>query len=751
MYLVWFDYLFAFYEYYISEYCPIRVLIICVGGVRMCAYMSNDITKKEKNRISISKAQLEEMNYVMSADFTNIYRVERYTGAVEVLRYTNDSAGMLEKLKQSDNQYRTTIAEYIRLNVFSEDKSKLNFYMDLDNVAERLKNSSCFQIHYRVMHGYEIHYYRMKCCRAEDREDFEHIYIGFANEDSDRGGENLADHFDSADKGERRKVLIVEDVELNREILKSIVEEEYDVLTAENGAVALKLLAEHYRDLSVILLDMHMPVCDGFEFLSKSRADALFASVPVIVTTGSDNPDDEIRCLELGASDFITKPYNPRVVISRIRSIIKLHESDVTLAAIEYDDLTGLYTRPAFYHYAENMISAAGDAQLDMLLTEIENFSQIESTYGDRLGDELLGYFGKELGKKSASNIGFRRDNQFIFLIRHNIDDIEACLKILDSVSANAPIGNVVIKYGFYFDIDKSKSISTLCDRVRLTVDSIRGSFISNYAVYDERIAKREADRAEMEADFDKAIANNEFVIYQQPKYDVISEKIIATEALVRWKKPDGRMVSPGAFIPLFEEDGLIIRLDEYVFRKVCMMQKSRIDRGLPVVRVSINLSRATLITEGIAEKYAAIVREAGIPSDIISIELTESFALENNRIQELAESLVNAGFRLDMDDFGSGYSSMSGLVTLPFSVVKIDKSLIDRIGDSKGEVLIEYTVIIAHKLNMTVVAEGAETKEQVDFLRSVNCDLIQGFYYSPPVPEDKLEELLDKSAAGRN
>lgn len=711
----------------------------------MCAYMSSDIKKNTDNKISISKAQLEEMNYAMSADFTNIYRIDRRTGDAEVVRYTNDTVGILEKLRKYDNQYRSTIAEYIRLNVFSEDKSKLQFYMDLDNVADRLKQSPCFQIHYRVMHGYEIHYYRMKCCRAEDREDFEHIYIGFANEDADKSGESTINHLELSDKGERRKVLIVEDVELNREILKSIVQEEYDVLTAENGAVALKLLAEHYRDLSVILLDMHMPVCDGFEFLSRSRADALFASVPVIVTTGSENPDDEIRCLELGASDFITKPYNPRVVMSRIRSIIKLHESDVTLAAIEYDDLTGLYTRPAFHHYAENMISASGDDQLDMLLTEIENFSQIESTYGSRLGDELLGYFGKELSKKSPGSIGFRRDNQFIFLLKHRVDRVEDCMKILDAVAENAPIGNIVLKYGFYFDIDKSKGISDICERVRITVDSIKGSYITDYAVYDERIAKREADRAKMEADFDDAVANNEFVIYQQPKYDAITEKIIATEALVRWKKPDGTMVSPGAFIPLFEEDGLIVKLDEYVFRKVCSMQKARIDRGLPVVRVSINLSRATLITEGIAEKYAAIVREAGIPSDIISIELTESFALENNRIQELAESLVNAGFRLDMDDFGSGYSSMSGLVTLPFSVVKLDKSLIDRIGDSKGEVLIEYAIIIAHKLNMKVVAEGAETKEQVDFLRSVNCDLIQGFYFSPPIPEDKLEVLLSK------
>ena len=161
------------------------------------------------------------------------------------------------------------------------------------------------------------------------------------------------------------------------------------------------------------------------------------------------------------------------------------------------------------------------------------------------------------------------------------------------------------------------------------------------------------------------------------------------------------------------------------------------------MLRISVNLSRQTLISEDVAEKYSRIVREAGIPFDCISIELTESFAIENSRMSELAEKLVNAGFRLDMDDFGSGYSSMSSFVSLPLSVVKLDKSLIDRIGDKKGEIIIEYTIVIAHKLDMVVVAEGVESAEQLDFLRTVNCDLIQGFYFSPPVSEEKFIDMV--------
>ena len=163
------------------------------------------------------------------------------------------------------------------------------------------------------------------------------------------------------------------------------------------------------------------------------------------------------------------------------------------------------------------------------------------------------------------------------------------------------------------------------------------------------------------------------------------------------------------------------------------------------MIRISVNLSRQTLISEDVAEKYSRIVREAGIPFDCISIELTESFAIENSRMSELAEKLVNAGFRLDMDDFGSGYSSMSSFVSLPLSVVKLDKSLIDRIGDKRGEIIIEYTIVIAHKLDMIVIAEGVERVEQLEFLRTVNCDLIQGFYFSPPVSEEKFIDMMMK------
>ena len=545
----------------------------------------------------------------------------------------------------------------------------------------------------------------------------------------------------------KRKMLVIEDVELNREILKNILSEDYDVLTAVNGEEGLNILRAHYRELSIVLLDMYMPVCDGFEFLRQYQNDALLSTVPVMVTTGSEDAQDEVRCLELGASDFITKPYNNRVVLSRVRSIIRLHESDATLAAVEYDGLTGLYTRPAFVHHAEEWLSES-DRPFVMIVAELENLNQLENSLGERYCAELIEYFARKYQHLAKDAIGFTRDDQMFLLMEQESSDPEEFMRAVRRIEEESPYrGSTIIKYGFYYDIDKTLTVRDICERARLVVSSIRGQFITNYAVYNDKIAKNEQERYAIETNFDAAVAAEEFDVWLQPKYGIAENKIIGAEALVRWIKADGTVVSPGAFIPIYEQDGLISRLDEYVFRKVCVMQKERKTKGLPVVRISINLSRMTLINEDVAQKYADIVREYGLPFDCISIELTESFALENDQAERLCAELVNAGFRLDMDDFGSGYSSMSGLVTLPFSVVKIDKSLTDRIGEPKGEIILEYTINLSHKLGMIVVAEGVEHEWQVKFLANASCDVIQGYYFSKPVPKDEFFRMLDKGS----
>lgn len=543
----------------------------------------------------------------------------------------------------------------------------------------------------------------------------------------------------------KRKILVVEDNELNREILSSFLEEKFDVILAENGEEGLKILGEHYRELSVVLLDICMPVCDGFEFLRRRNKDKLLSTIPVIVMTGSNSKDAEIQCLDLGAVDFIPKPYNFKIVMGRINSVIKLRESVLTLTAVEHDELTGIYTRQAFFYHAKTLLKAKAEGRFHLIVADIRDFKLINSSYGDKIGDEVLCYLAKTYTKMFKDGLVSRYgSDQFVCMTYGDWDlSLETMKKLTEEIAENAPIPNLMIKYGVYEDVDTSLPISVICDRGFMAIRSIRDNYEHSIAYYTEEMNQKQMQDRALENRFESAISNKEFVAYFQPKYDVKTEKIVGAESLVRWINSDGSMVMPGDFIPLYERDGLIVRLDEYIFRHVCEFQRELMEKGQELLPISVNLSRASIHHIGVVDRYVEIVKETGIPFSCVSIELTETATLNNVKIRDFTERLVNAGFALHMDDFGSGYSSLITLSELPFNTLKIDKSLVDCIGQQKGRMVVQQVIILAHGLGMNVIAEGVETAEQVELLREMECDDIQGFYYSRPLPREEFIKKL--------
>lgn len=543
----------------------------------------------------------------------------------------------------------------------------------------------------------------------------------------------------------KRKILVVEDNELNREILSSFLEEKFNVILAENGEEGLKILGEHYRELSVVLLDICMPVCDGFEFLRRRNKDKLLSTIPVIVMTGSNSKDAEIQCLDLGAVDFIPKPYNFKIVVGRINSVIKLRESVLTLTAVEHDELTGIYTRQAFFYHAKTLLKAKAEERFHLIVADIRDFKLINSSYGDKIGDEVLCYLAKTYTKMFRDGLVSRYgSDQFVCMTYGDWDlSLETMKKLTEEIAENAPIPNLMIKYGVYEDVDTSLPISVICDRGFMAIRSIRDNYEHGIAYYTEEMNQKQMQDRALENRFESAISNKEFVAYFQPRYDVKIEKIVGAESLVRWINSDGSMVMPGDFIPLYERDGLIVRLDEYIFRHVCEFQRELMEKGQELLPISVNLSRASIHYIGVVDRYVEIVKETGIPFSCVPIELTETATLNNVKIRDFTERLVNAGFALHMDDFGSGYSSLITLSELPFNTLKIDKSLIDCIGQQKGRMVVQQVIILAHGLGMNVIAEGVETAEQVELLREMECDDIQGFYYSRPLPREEFIKKL--------
>lgn len=572
------------------------------------------------------------------------------------------------------------------------------------------------------------------------------IIIGFANEDLDIR-RNTIDMFNNSLPSNvvKRKVLIVEDNEINREILKVTLEDDYDVLEAVNGEEGLNILSQYYKDISLILLDVVMPVCDGFEFLSRQKSDSLLASIPVIVTTGNNSQEDELKCLSLGAVDFITKPYNALIVKSRIDSVIKLRESSMTLAAIEKDELTGLYTRQAFYHHARTFTHFMTEEKFNVVILDVADFKLINGTYGTKKGNEVLVYLSNAFRYYVKNGLLTRYEgDQLLGLFHSKVKmDVERINRNINKIAEEAPIPNIRIKVGIYEDVDTNLSIPIICDRALMAEKSISKDFKTNVAFYTDEMNQKQLVQRQMENDFKSAIANREFKVYYQPKYDVNTENIVGAEALVRWQKPDGTLISPGAFIPLFESDGLVVHLDEYVFENVCQFQKERMENKLPMVPISVNLSRVSILFNDVVEHYVDIVNQKQIPFECVPIELTESATLYSEKILEITDQLVKAGFELHMDDFGSGYSSLTSLNELNFSTVKLDKSLIDYIDQVRGKKIVQQAIDLGHGLDMKVVAEGVESKEQRDCLKEMHCDMIQGFYYSKPLKQEDFIEKL--------
>lgn len=547
---------------------------------------------------------------VLGDDFSNIYCVDCKTKNIEIYRYENENVGVKEVLNEK-NPYEAAIHGYIEAHVYVDDKEKMKNATEFGNICNQLRHAAQFTVHYRVKRYNEILYYRMKCARIGEADRFQKIIFAFASEDADVRLNELGTMMKSSGATGKRKILIVEDNEMNLKMLDALLADKYEVLTAKNGRIGLNILEEKYKELSLVLLDVHMPVLNGFEFLKRVREDALLSSVPIMVITANGGIDVELNCLDLGAADFITKPYHSDIIIRRIRNVIRLKESSLTLEAVERDELTGLYTEQAFSHYVKQIMSFKPNKKMQLIVAKVKDFKLVNSIYGAEKADEFLRYLASAYSKRLKDGLIARKANtSFVCLLYGDKElDHRKMADTINEISENAPIKGVKVKYGIYEDIDKNLPISTCYDYVSLAIETIMESYDHDIAFYTEEIAKKRIHEQMIENCFEEALNDEEFLVYYQPKIDLSTEKVIGAEALVRWKKSDGTMVPPGEFIPVYEKNGQIEKLDEYVFRKVCQLQRREMDEWKKLIDISVNLSRSSILHDGIAECYIKIAK----------------------------------------------------------------------------------------------------------------------------------------------
>ncbi len=544
---------------------------------------------------------------------------------------------------------------------------------------------------------------------------------------------------------QQKQILIVEDNDLNRMILREILEEgSYCVTEASDGQEALDVLSSDGNDIDLILLDVMMPVMDGYEFLSHVKADPSLSLIPVIVMTQSGSEEDEVMALSHGATDFVPKPYRPQVILHRIASIIKLRDTAAIANQLMYDRLTGLYTKDYFSKLVNEALLSDPEGSYTIVALNIENFKLYNDTYGTIMGDELLKSTAEKLREKAGAVAicGRYGADRFLCFIQSEkeLSDREAFMTDYEEQRSDT-----VMKWGIYNITDRSVNVEQMCDRALLAADSVKGQYSTHFAIYNDTIREKLVREKEITDAMEEALESEQFTVYLQPKYSLTTNSMAGAEALVRWIHPEWGFMSPGEFIPLFEKNGFITKLDLWVAEKVCSLLRKWQDEGLTVLPVSVNISRRDIFQADVVSRLTEMTERYGIEPELLHIEITESaYSDQPAAIIAAVDQLKSRGFIIEMDDFGSGYSSLNMLNELKLDILKLDMKFIQsEMSKSASRSILRFVVNLAHWMGLSVVAEGVETSEQVQRLRLIACDYVQGYFFSRPLPIAEFENLL--------
>ncbi len=415
------------------------------------------------------------------------------------------------------------------------------------------------------------------------------------------------------------------------------------------------------------------------------------------------------------------------------------------------DPITELGNETYFKENGANYLQNKSNKNKYIVSIDINKFKALNNIYGYEFCNNILKELGKKLEKTlPQDNISCRISNDIfatLFSYQRNINDL------LDKVFNNVSVLNVNgtnihvnLAIGAYKIIDEDTDINKILDKAYMARAQIKGLYNNNYYIYDEKLENEMLKEQKIESCMEDALKNNEFEVVYQPKILVKNEKIVGAEALVRWKK-DGQTISPGDFIPLFEKNKFIIKLDLYVFEQACKDIASWNEKYDFVPTVSINVSKEHFNNEDFIKEYVKITDKYNIDRSKIDLEITESATVDQNiDILKVLNTIKENGFIISLDDFGTGYSSLSMLQTMPIDIIKIDKVFIRQADYKSDKNIINYIMLIAEHLGAKTILEGVETKEQVEFTRKIGCDIIQGYYYSKPLSKNEYEDYFNKN-----
>lgn len=471
------------------------------------------------------------------------------------------------------------------------------------------------------------------------------------------------------------------------------------------------------------------------------------------------NIPELFNCEEYGSGYYEIQKQNSRL-INYQRTLAKTNawlqklldearEAKSMIEVLERDALTGLYTEKVFYDKADLILREHPDLEFDIMAVDIEQFKIVNDVFGTETGDRLLIDLSASFPSVQTDELTLmtraRADTFFILLPRGKavFDTVDKNLRYFQE---NYPLPmRLQIKVGIYQIQERDLAVARMCDRALLAASSIKGNYSRRIAPYNHQMHEKLILEQKIINTMVEALQREEFAVYLQPKVEVETERVIGAEALVRWNHPEFGVVSPADFIPIFEKNGFIYTMDLFVWEKACGMLREWKRKGISGVPISVNMSRTDFYYEDIPETLLRLIQTYDLEPEDLHLEITESaYARDSAQMLKVIKRLKKAGFVIEMDDFGSGYSSLNTLSELPIDVLKLDMIFLRQTeNETRGQTVLKLVIKLAKELELQVIAEGVETKEQALGLKSMGCGYAQGYLYGRPVPEQEFRACL--------
>jgi|GEM_PF-363305 len=562
---------------------------------------------------------------------------------------------------------------------------------------------------------------------------------------------------------EKKTILVVDDSAIDRMLLCNIFSGHFQLLEAADGKEALRLLLET-PGIDLVITDLQMPVMDGYALLGAMAGDEKLRNIPVIAATANIDQAAQLKALDAGAIDIITKPYFAELILKRVGSLtgMLLHGKNADtldhgelqkkiLWQQEHDTLTGLYNKSGFYLNARVCLDEHPDTHYLLMRGDIDRFKAFNDAFGLPAGDKLLIAIGNKLHENQQKDNVFARleADHFVALIpKTSFESEQYATRTANWLYAYPTSFHLACSIGIY-DIDNPElEVAFMCDRALMALQTVKTGYMNKVAFYDDALRQRMFREQELTGEMADALEKDQFRIYFQPQVNYASGKLIGAEALVRWFHPGQGMILPGEFIPLFEKNGFISRLDEYVWEKSCQYMRKWYDQKgkLLPISVSVNISRVDLYDDTLCPRLLKLIDKYLLAPADLRLEITESaYMSDSSRLIEVVKLLRSHGFSVEMDDFGSGYSSLNMLKDVLVDMVKLDMRFLSAAeNESRSGNILSSVIRMAHGIKMSVIAEGVETREQAEYLKSLGCLFMQGYYFARPMPAEEFEKLLN-------